>query len=332
MPQGRDHHALAGHGVEAWRTPSRMLPLMLPPSGPAVVTTTGHHGEKQPLNKHVPSKRNRLNALAITLNLIVPWIVFSVAMAVLSSRFRFVRPTLAWLTALSGFGMAGVAAYLGYRAKVRHQDPMWYTFSALALFVATAAGIVCGDLNFWFNMQPYYDIENLNAYPNVNPTRERGQQLMDAGRVYFQPGTHLDLRRTIGFKNLDTYCVAPIVHGNSALESYDFWAVGINCCSAVSSDFRCGEFNNPHARSGLRLMRDDQRPFFRLAVQQAEAAYNIKSYHPLFFYWIQDPVYTMNTYREAGFKYFLLAMFASMGFNCVCVGAAMMAFSKITRT
>ncbi len=95
-------------------------------------------------------------------------------------------------------------------------------------------------------------------------------------QVYFADNTRLDTSRSMGFKNLDLYCVAPIVNGNSALESYDFWAIGLNCCSGVSSDFRCGEWNNPHARSGLRLMRDDQRPFFRLAVQQAAAAHKLK--------------------------------------------------------
>eukprot|EP00971_Amphidinium_carterae_P179620 3562419-Amphidinium_carterae.1 len=38
-----------------------------------------------------------------------------------------------------------------------------------------------GDMNFWYNMQPFYDVENLNTYPSVNPAREKGQQLMDAG-------------------------------------------------------------------------------------------------------------------------------------------------------
>jgi len=38
-------------------------------------------------------------------------------------------------------------------------------------------------MNFWYNMQPYYDIENLNTYPSVNPSTESGQQLMDAGEA-----------------------------------------------------------------------------------------------------------------------------------------------------
>eukprot|EP00438_Fugacium_kawagutii_P029114 Skav233711 [mRNA] locus=scaffold2120:100002:105477:+ [translate_table: standard] len=121
------------------------------------------------------------------------------------------------------------------------------------------------------------------AIAKVNPGREKGQQLMDAGRVYFEDGTGLDTSKSMAFRNLDRYCVAPIVFGQ----------VGVNCCSGTTADFRCGEFDNPKARSGLRLMRqmpraggletasermtvtlnqgEDQRPFFRLAVQQAEA-------------------------------------------------------------
>jgi len=278
-----------------------------------------------------PGKRRRMNLVAICLNIFLPWFLFSAIYGVMSFTVHYSKPRLAWMLCFAGFSVALLTGSMAWRAKQRDRDPLWYTYAALAFFIAVCLATTLGDMNFCYNMQPFYDIENLNTYPSVNPARERGQQLMDAGRVYFADGTGLDMKKAMGFKNLDLYCVAPIVSGTQQLASYDFWAVGINCCSGVSSDFRCGEFNNPHARSGLRLMRDDQRPFFRLAVQQAEAAYNIKSTHPLFFYWMQDPVSEMNSYRDDGFKYYLLGVFTYFAFNLLCVLAATVGFSKIGR-
>lgn len=145
---------------------------------------------------------------------------------------------------------------------------------------------------------------------------------------FFADGTGLDMRKAMGFKNLDIYCVAPIIKGDDKLAFYDFWAVGMNCCSGVSADFRCGEFNNPHARSGLRLMQSEQRPFYRLAVQQAEAAYNIKATHPIFFHWMQDPVAETDIFRDHGYRYYLIGIFSFFAFNAFCVVTATIILSK----
>merc|ERR1719162_1578090 len=138
--------------------------------------------------------------------------------------------------------------------------------------------------------------------------------MMDAGRVEFVKDTALNLNKAYAFQNLDSYCVAPLtIHSDATgsdlpLNSYDFWAVGINCCDTDSStntvSFKCGAYKSSKASQGLRLMKDDERSFFRLAVQQATSAHQINSVHPLFFHWTTDATAELESYREKGFKTF----------------------------
>merc|ERR1719253_247904 len=174
-----------------------------------------------------------------------------------------------------------------------------FVFDALLGF----SGWFVGSLIYKDCFQPYNDLKNLNVYPSVEPNLYRGSQLMDAGEIEFVPGSHLQINMSYGFKNDDVYCVAPIVSNSSAMGYYDFWAVGINCCSGHLPDFHCGEYANPGAHKGLRLMRDDQRGYFRLAVEEATAAFNIKAPAPTFFYWMEFPSDEVHSYYSDGVKY-----------------------------
>mmetsp|Transcript_49463 Transcript_49463/g.108022 ORF Transcript_49463/g.108022 Transcript_49463/m.108022 type:complete len:290 (+) Transcript_49463:159-1028(+) len=277
-----------------------------------------------------PTERRRLNLVAIMMNTVLPWVVFCVLFAVLSFSFHYRHPTWAWALVVVAYVMVFLLALYTWRWRRKGDSPEWLTYSVVALLVAITVAALLGDMNFWYNMQPFYDVENLNTYPDVDPARNRGQQRMDAGRVYFVEGSALDPTKSMAFKNIDTYCVAPIVRDTGAkLVTYDFWAVGINCCSAAPGSFRCGQYSNPKARAGLRLMRDDERPFYRLAVQQAEAAYKIAAAHPLFFFWMEDPVEEMRMYRDTGFKYYLLGIFFYFGLNLLAVVGAVVGFSKM---
>lgn len=286
--------------------------------------------DNAPKSVFAPAKRRSINLWAICVNIFLPWILFSTLYSIQSFNFHYTHPITTWVILLASFIFPIVAGFWGYQNfKREHDFPAWYVFSAIAFFVAVCLAMLCGDINFWYNMQPYFDMQNLNTYPAVNPSVERGAQLMDSGRVYFTGGTHLNLKFSMGFKNSEMYCVAPIVSGNERLSTYDFWAVGTNCCNGISSDFRCGDFNNPHARSGLRLMNEEQRPFYRLAVQQAEAAYNLNARHPIFFHWMQDPVAEVNAYRDDGYKYYLMGVVTYFACNLFCVICAVVGFSKI---
>jgi hypothetical protein len=268
-------------------------------------------------------QRMKMNIVAIFVSLFVPWILFTSLYADLSFRLHYKIPVLCWVFLVLGVllvlaigSCAGFNVLLMVRGSPSYQ-PTWSIFLFLTSLVAVVLGPTLGSENFWNYMQPYYDLQNLNDYTGVDPTRMRGQQMMDAGRVKFQNGAAIDLRKAYAFQNLETYCVAPITINNEKmgglvpLSSYDFWAVGVNCCggnSTSSVNFKCGAYNNKDAQEGLRLMNDESRSFLRLAVQQAESVHNIVATHPLFFEWTENANDDMNHYMEVAFRNFACAM------------------------
>merc|ERR1719291_375900 len=128
------------------------------------------------------------------------------------------------------------------------------------------------------------------------------------------------------FQHRTTYCVAPIVSvspvSNSSLpetQSYDFWAVGKDCCSLSSSDFRCGAWGKTNTRSGIRIVSDKDAPYYRLAVQQAETLYGVMASHPLFFEWSDRPQAEVNSWARKAFRNYLFFVGFAFVFSLFCL-------------
>lgn len=281
----------------------------------------------------IPHRRVRVNALAIVVNIICPWLLCTALLWVMIFETHYMYPTMAWFAVFSGFGLSAVAALLAYNRKYNcaESDPMWYTYASIAFFAAALFAAAFGNWVFNNTMNNYYDFMTLNTYSGVNPQRMKGQMVMDAGRAYFSTGSHLDQKKTAAFKHGDEYCVVPIAVGEEKMPNYDFWAVGVNCCGAPGQNFHCGpDWDNFKARSGFREMDLEKSSFYRLAVQQAEAAYGITANHPVFFQWSQDPLKEIHKDLEFGVKLFVIGTFTHFIANFVAVVYAVFAFAKMT--
>jgi hypothetical protein len=204
-------------------------------------------------------------------------------------------------------GLVGLAVW----ARSNEPDPMWYSYSCLVVFLSIVLGTIAGLWLYYTNFLPYYEIKDLKVVANIDAGTEIGANHMDTGLFYFAAGNKIEATKSWHFKNHDVYCVAPIVprDGTPKTGTYDFWAVGKNCCSTSASDFRCGAFDNVKARNGIRVLDDQARPFYRLAVQQTESVYGLISSHPIFVEWRQDPLDEIQTWQDVGYgKYLICAL------------------------
>mmetsp|Transcript_80898 Transcript_80898/g.217382 ORF Transcript_80898/g.217382 Transcript_80898/m.217382 type:complete len:335 (-) Transcript_80898:77-1081(-) len=300
-------------------------------SSPYVKPFTGPHTEKEAFQQ---GTRRRLNSYAIWISLVAPWLLFTVMLGLVSFPIHYNNPGVVYLAV--GIGLVAVVFIAVYtlidrttRSNSPEREPSWLLVLSLALALAWMLGVALGFLNYVNNTLPYQQIIHLNSYSDVNPTLMRGAQLMDAGSVMFTESSYLNLDKSMGFKNQEVYCVAPIVKGSGERATYDFWAIGIDCCSGRKNDFHCDGAKNPRAHGALRLIPSTERPFYRLAVQQAEATHKIKAQHPLFFYWVEDPLERIDAWRDAAANSFLTGMFSYLILQAFLVAAAVLLFSKL---
>jgi len=233
----------------------------------------------------------------------------------LGLRIHFEHAALTWcivLAALFIVLLIGYVAHVAYTSVVqRTRETMWigllFATSALMWIAAVVFGCV-----LYGSFSSYYNVVSLSTYEAIDPSRTHGETMMDVGRVIFDEGAMLDLSKGGSFSHDEISCVVPITKGAAPLAAYDFWAVGTNCCNSLGSEYTCDNFHDSTVHGGLRLMDENKQVYYRLAVQQAEAHYNIQALHPLFFEWTQDPIGATNKLRDHGLKHYVFGLSAAL--------------------
>mmetsp|Transcript_28925 Transcript_28925/g.56558 ORF Transcript_28925/g.56558 Transcript_28925/m.56558 type:complete len:359 (+) Transcript_28925:94-1170(+) len=304
-------------------------------------------------------KRLRLNSYALLMCILVPWGLFTGVSWAVSSSLRYTHSEASWFLVTCGFTIAlgFLLKWHLHRSWQRHAKddgqvvgPNLFLLLGLSSLTACSLGVMVGDNIYTAYMRPYYDLTNLGVAADVNPDIVRSSSYLDAGRIVFTKGTHVQQSLALGFKDERVYCVAPIANGNAtagsptplsgnrsgaakAPVSYDFWAVGVDCCVPVPpASFWCGgAAYDTEAHSATRWMSDDERPLFQLAIQQAEVEYGIKAKHPLLLSWTRDASRDAERLREEGVWRFHLWICGVLAVQAAIVGIVAAHFSgKLT--
>jgi len=222
------------------------------------------------------------------------------------SWFLVAAAVTEWLLLFIVVAVFAASLYAGRLWKQRPRKAMiywaWWPISDLVLCSFTLiTGALIGHYLWYTGLDPYYETQKLQSYHDINPALVPGSQLQDAGAVDFSENVNVDRSSGGCFVHAShTYCVAPIVYtgqlhsglGNAPLYgSWDYFAVGVDCCNCPNQDFRCGEWRNPLASGGLRSLDFRSRPFYRMAVEDWVGTYQKDSSHPLFFEWVEQPEY-----------------------------------------
>jgi hypothetical protein len=271
------------------------------------------------------------DGLAMVLTFSVPLLIFAAVYSLVSFYFHYKYAFLVWTLVAIVFAAVAFLGYVAVNRMLKEADGVsdhLAVFAAalfLGMVLAFVVALVFGSRIYGRHMQPYYEWHELNSYKDIDPSKAEGRAYMDAGVFTFKSGSHLDTSKSTGFMNLDMYCVAPIVSAGKNTTTYDFWAVGVNCCTGASKNFACGDPVKPDLTSGgLRLLSDSELPFYKLAVTQATTKYGIQTSHPIFVHYVQDADKALKENTSSGWASLVPAIAIFGLFQAIVVAFASM--------
>ncbi|CAK0871502.1 unnamed protein product, partial [Prorocentrum cordatum] len=201
---------------------------------------------------------------------------------------------------------------------VRWLDPdeKWQFYTVAMCLVAIVAATVVGVFTYGEFLGKYWNARGSHSYANVLPS-EDAAGYADAGKLVFAEEARLDVSRALGYKDVNVYCVAPVLD-DAPLAEVQFWAVGVDCCEQRGS-FDCDDAWDSDARSGVVVSPlHGWHSQYALAVRQAEHAFELASaQEPVFVRWVVDPEKVTRNYFHFGVGILVVAVAAYGVLSCV---------------
>lgn len=289
----------------------------------------------RPRSLFAPGHRMRMNILPVMANFLLPWMVFVFCCGTMAFRLMYNRPALAWFLIVLVVLLWLVSVAVAIWARWRDPDPTWFSYFAMTVGIATLFGTTIGQNIFLYHSRPYYQVRDLKVARGIDASVTGGSAVSDAGIIHFSARSRVDGQIAWHFKAGALYCVAPIISNASRVplrQTYDFWAVGKDCCSMSSADFRCGAWGRTGKRSGgIRVVNEGDAAMYRLAVQQTASLYNIMAPEPIFIKWSADPDLEVGSWYATGFKLFLSSCTVAFITSLFSVSMATCRFSWLGR-
>jgi len=250
---------------------------------------------------------------------IIPWYVFvtvSIAFALAYHQHKGATWALLILAALVFISLVNI-----FRAE------KWLFFTSALCLVALGTAAAVGLFTYSEFLGKYWDSRDSHAYANVLPS-EDAAGYADAGKLVFAEEARLDVSRALGYKDVNVYCVAPILDDAPAKE-VQFWAVGVDCCEQRGF-FDCDDAWDSDAKSGVVVSPlRHWHTQYALAVQQAEHTFELASApEPVFVRWVVDPDRLTRNYFRFGMGILIVATVAHGVASCVVAYALQVEPSK----